>query len=119
MLVGGDAAAAAEIAANMTHAFYSRPAICPYMGTLDEGITFSLHGLLFADELAGLLRRMWRGIEVSAEGYASAVAPHVVVSLDPDPEALVQRLFPGAVVAGIVVDAETSEAHSNHHHAAG
>jgi trimethylamine:corrinoid methyltransferase-like protein len=62
--------AAAEIAANMTHAFYSRPAICPYMGTLDEGITFSLHGLLFADELAGLLRRLWRGIEVSADMLA-------------------------------------------------
>jgi trimethylamine:corrinoid methyltransferase-like protein len=62
--------AAAEISANMTHAFYTRPAICPYMGTLDEGITFSLHGLLFADELAGLLRRMWRGIEVSADMLA-------------------------------------------------
>jgi trimethylamine--corrinoid protein Co-methyltransferase len=62
--------AAAEIAADMMHAFYSRPAVCPYMGTLDEGITFSLHGLLFADELAGLLRRMWRGIEVSDETLA-------------------------------------------------
>lgn len=62
--------AAAEIAANMTHAFYTRPAICPYMGTVDEGITFSLHGLLFGDELVGLLRRMWRGIEVSDEMLA-------------------------------------------------
>jgi trimethylamine:corrinoid methyltransferase-like protein len=62
--------AAAEISANMMHAFYSRPAICPYLGTLDEGITFSLHCLLFADELAGLLRRMWRGIEVSDDMLA-------------------------------------------------
>jgi len=65
-----DQDAAAEIAANMTHAFYSRPAVCPYMGTIDEGITFSLHALLFADELAGLLRRMWRGIEVSDDMLA-------------------------------------------------
>jgi trimethylamine:corrinoid methyltransferase-like protein len=62
--------AAAEVAANMMQAFYSRPAICPYLGTLDEGITFSLHGLLFGDELAGQLRSMWRGIEVSDDMLA-------------------------------------------------
>jgi trimethylamine:corrinoid methyltransferase-like protein len=62
--------AAAEISLNMMQAFYARPAICPYMGTLDEGITFSLHGLLFGDELAGLLRRMWLGIEVSTDMLA-------------------------------------------------
>jgi trimethylamine:corrinoid methyltransferase-like protein len=62
--------AAAEISANMMQAFYSRPAICPYMGTLDEGITFSLHGLLLGDELAGQLRSMWRGIEVNDETLA-------------------------------------------------
>jgi len=54
----------------MTQAFYSRPAICPYVGSLDEGITFSLHGLLLADDLAGQLRSMWRGIEVSDEMMA-------------------------------------------------
>jgi trimethylamine:corrinoid methyltransferase-like protein len=63
--------AVAEISANMTHAFYTRPAVCPYLGSLDEGITFSLHCLLFADELAGLLRRMWKGIEVSADMLAT------------------------------------------------
>ena len=62
--------ASAEISSNMIQAFYSRPAICPYMGTLDEGITFSLHGLLLGDELAGQLRSMWRGIEVSDEMLA-------------------------------------------------
>ena len=62
--------AAAEISGNMMQAFYSRPAICPYMGTLDEGITFSLHGLLLDDELAGQLRSMWRGIDVSDEMLA-------------------------------------------------
>lgn len=62
--------AAAEISGNMLQAFYSRPAMCCYMGTLDEGITFSLHALLFADELAGELRSLWRGIEVSDEMLA-------------------------------------------------
>jgi len=62
--------ATAEISANMMQAFYNRPAICPYLGTLDEGISFSLHCLLFGDELAGLLRRLWLGIEVSDDMLA-------------------------------------------------
>jgi trimethylamine:corrinoid methyltransferase-like protein len=62
--------ASAEISSNMMQAFYSRPAVCPYMGSLDEGITFSLHGLLFGDDLAGQLRSMWRGIEVNDEMLA-------------------------------------------------
>jgi len=62
--------AVAEISSNMTQAFYSRPAICPYVGSLDEGITFSLHALLLADDLAGQLRSMWRGIEVTDEMLA-------------------------------------------------
>jgi len=62
--------AATEISSNMMQAFYSRPAICPYVGSLDEGITFSLHALLLGDELAGQLRSMWRGIEVSDEMLA-------------------------------------------------
>jgi len=62
--------AATEISSNMMQAFYSRPAICPYVGSLDEGITFSLHALLLGDELAGQLRSMWKGIEVSDEMLA-------------------------------------------------
>jgi len=62
--------AVAEISLNMMQAFYSRPAICPYVGSLDEGITYSLHALLLADELAGQLRSMWRGIEVNDETLA-------------------------------------------------
>ena len=34
--------ATAEISGNMMLAFYSRPAICPYLGTIDEGITFGV-----------------------------------------------------------------------------
>jgi len=62
--------AAAEISSNMMQAFYSRPAVCPYVGSLDEGITFSLHALLLGDELAGQLRSMWRGIEINDEMLA-------------------------------------------------
>jgi len=62
--------AVAEISSNMLQSFYSRPAVCPYVGSLDEGITFSLHALLLGDELAGQIRSMWRGIEVNDEMLA-------------------------------------------------
>jgi len=62
--------AVADISSNLMQVFYDRPAICPYIGSLDEGITFSLHALLLADELAGQLRSMWRGIEVNDEMLA-------------------------------------------------
>lgn len=62
--------AVAEISSNMIQAFYSRPALCPYIGGLDGGITYSLHALLLEDEFAGQLRSMWRGIEVDDEMLA-------------------------------------------------
>ncbi len=62
--------AIAEISGNMMQAFFTRPAVCPYIGSLDEGITFSLHAMLMADDLAGQVRSMWRGIEVSDEALA-------------------------------------------------
>lgn len=62
--------AAAELASNMMQVFFTRPAVCPYVGSLDEGITFSLHALMLGDDLAGQLRSMWRGIEVSDEMLA-------------------------------------------------
>jgi len=62
--------AVAEISGNMMQAFFTRPGICPYVGSLDEGITFSLHALLLADDLAGQVRSMWRGIEVNDETLA-------------------------------------------------
>ncbi len=62
--------AVCEISSNIMQVFYTRPAVCPYLGSLDEGITFSLHALLLADELAGQLRSMWRGIEVNDEMMA-------------------------------------------------
>ncbi len=75
--VGGDSSARRfnqdavwEISTNMMQTYYSRPATCDYVGSLDEGITYSLHAMLFCDELAGMLRKMWRGIEVNDETLA-------------------------------------------------
>lgn len=62
--------AAWEISANMMQTFYSRPATCDYLGLMDEGLTYSLHALLYASDLAGMLRRMWRGVRVDDEALA-------------------------------------------------
>ncbi len=62
--------AAWEISANMMQTFYSRPATCDYLGLMDEGLTYSLHALLYASDLAGLLRRMWRGVRIDDEFLA-------------------------------------------------
>jgi trimethylamine--corrinoid protein Co-methyltransferase len=59
-----------EISTNMMQTFYSRPATCDYVGELDQGITYSLHSMLFCDELAGMLRKMWKGIDVTDETLA-------------------------------------------------
>jgi trimethylamine---corrinoid protein Co-methyltransferase len=59
-----------ELSAGMVQTFYSRPATCDYMGSIDEGITYSLHALLYVHELAGLLRNMWKGIEVNDDTLA-------------------------------------------------
>ncbi len=59
-----------ELTAGMMQTFYSRPATCDYMGSIDEGITYSLHALLYVHELAGLLRNMWKGIEVNDDTLA-------------------------------------------------
>jgi trimethylamine:corrinoid methyltransferase-like protein len=65
-----DQDAAWEIATNMMQTFYSRPANCDYMGLIDEGLTYSLHALLYGNELAGLLRRMWQGVRIDDETLA-------------------------------------------------
>ncbi len=68
-----------EISTNMMQAFYSRPATCDYLGSIDEGITFSLHSLLLCNDLAGLLRSLWQGVAVDdnsmALNEARAVGP--------------------------------------------
>lgn len=54
-----------EISANMMQMYYNRPATCDYLGSLDQGLTFSEPALLLCDDMAGLLRKMWEGAEVS------------------------------------------------------
>ena len=66
-----------EISSNMMQTFYSRPATCDYLGSLDEGITFSLHSLLLCDDLAGLLRNLWQGIRIDDDSLAVSLAQAV------------------------------------------
>lgn len=63
-----------EISSTMMQAFYSRPATCDYLGSLDEGMTYSLHALLLCDDLAGLLRNLWKGFETDEEHIALDIA---------------------------------------------
>ena len=69
--------AVAEISYSLMQAFYSRPATLDYLGSLDEGITYSLHALLLSNDLAGLMRTMWGGIPVAADSLAMDMAKRV------------------------------------------
>ena len=59
-----------EIATLMGQFFHTRPATCDYLGSLDQGITYSLHALLLCDDYAGMLRTLWTGTEVSDDTLA-------------------------------------------------
>ncbi|MBL8791612.1 MAG: trimethylamine methyltransferase family protein [Rhizobiales bacterium] len=61
-----------EISAMMAQVFHTRPATCDYLGSLDQGITFSLHALLLCDDYAGLLRSMWNGTVIDEDTLALA-----------------------------------------------
>ena len=69
-----------EMSAMMMQHFYTRPATCDYLGLSDNGVTYSLHGLLMGNEMAGMLRSMWRDGAVDDESMAldalRAVGPH-------------------------------------------
>ena len=69
--------AVAEICYSMIQAFYSRPATLDYLGSIDEGITYSLHALLLSDDLASLMRTMWGGIPVDEDSLAMDMAKRV------------------------------------------
>jgi trimethylamine:corrinoid methyltransferase-like protein len=62
--------AAFEIAAGIQKMFFTRPAVSNGMGSIDGGITYSLHALLLCDDLAGMLRRLWNGVTVDDEHLA-------------------------------------------------
>lgn len=69
--------AVAEISFSMMQAFYSRPATLDYLGSIDEGLTFSLHALLLSNDLAGMMRTMWAGLPVDADSLALDMAKRV------------------------------------------
>lgn len=69
--------AVAEICLGMMQAFYSRPATLDYLGSLDQGMVFSLHALKLCDDLAGLLRTLWQGLTIDADTVALDVARQV------------------------------------------
>jgi trimethylamine:corrinoid methyltransferase-like protein len=54
----------------MIQTAYSQPGYCWCLGTIDSLMTFSLEALLYCNELAGWLRRMWKGIRVDDETLA-------------------------------------------------
>jgi len=56
--------------ASMLRTFYTQPGHTWHLGIIDYGTTFSLHSLLYCNELVGWLRRMWKGIEVNEETLA-------------------------------------------------
>lgn len=66
-----------EISTLMTQQFFTRPATCDYLGSLDQGITFSLHALLFCDDMVGMLRTLWKGAIIDDEHLAAGVVREV------------------------------------------
>ncbi len=63
-----------ELTASMMQVFYSRPATVDYIGSLDQGLAYSLHALLLCNDLAGLLRTLWQGVRIDAEMLALDLA---------------------------------------------
>ncbi len=59
-----------EVGVNMTQTLYARPATVDFCGSMDEGLTFSTHSLVFCDDQVGLLRKIWEGITVNDEMLA-------------------------------------------------
>lgn len=56
--------------ASMLRTFYSQPGHTWHLGIIDSGMTFSLHALLYCNELVGYLRRLWKGVGVDDETLA-------------------------------------------------
>lgn len=69
--------AVAELSYSMMQAFYSRPATLDYLGSLDQGLTFSMHALVLCDDLAGLLRTLWEGVRIDSDTLALDLAKEV------------------------------------------
>ena len=75
-----DQFAAAAISSTMMHLLYSGASGTGYLGSIEGGMTYSLHALLFCHEMAGLIQRMKRGIEVNADTLAMETTRKVGLS---------------------------------------
>jgi trimethylamine:corrinoid methyltransferase-like protein len=76
-----------EISASTMNMFYHRPATCDYLGSLDQGLTFSETALLFSDDQAGMLRKMWEGMTISDE----QIGTDLIRKLGPKGQFLAER----------------------------
>ena len=76
-----------ELTANMMQMFYNRPATCDYLGSLDQGLTFSEHALVLCDDLAGLLKKMWEGLRVSPD----QIGTELIAELGPRGQFLAEK----------------------------
>jgi len=59
-----------EISTGLQEAFFLQGGTLDYLGEIDNGITYSLHALLLCNDLAGMLRCLWKGIPVDDEHLA-------------------------------------------------
>ena len=66
-----------QVGIGLMEAFYLQPGMLDYLGDLDSGITFSLHSLLLCNDLAGMLRCLWKGIPVNDDHLALDVTRSV------------------------------------------
>ncbi|MCB2125726.1 MAG: trimethylamine methyltransferase family protein [Rhodobacteraceae bacterium] len=63
-----------ELSTLLTQVYFCRPATCDYLGLHDNGMTYSIHSLMLANDLAGLLRTLWRGAPVTEDQIALDIA---------------------------------------------
>jgi trimethylamine--corrinoid protein Co-methyltransferase len=75
-----DQYSASTVSATMLHAFFSGAGGTGYLGSIEGGMTFSLHSLLFCHEMAGMIRRMEKGIEVNKDTLAMETTRKVGLS---------------------------------------
>lgn len=68
---------AAVIASSMLQAVIGRAAHYDCLGTIEMGMTYSPHALLFCDEVVGFVRRIMRGIDVNEDTLALDVTREV------------------------------------------
>jgi trimethylamine:corrinoid methyltransferase-like protein len=69
--------AVSMIGMSMMASVFARATGCAYVGSIDSDMTFSLHALLYCNELAGMSRRIWKGIRVDDETLALDVTRSV------------------------------------------